>query len=62
MHMNTIDIDAYCTCSQDELTSLLDRYFLFSLVVLVPGRYPCDAGAFPSEFNEAKWRIAQHPS
>jgi hypothetical protein len=42
MHMNTIDIDAYCTCSQDELTSPLDRYFLFSLVVLVLGRYPCD--------------------
>jgi hypothetical protein len=40
--MNTIDIDAYCTCLQDELTSPLDRYFLFSLVVLVPGRYPCD--------------------
>jgi hypothetical protein len=40
--MNTIDIDAYCTCSQDELTSPLDRYFLFSLVVLVPGRYPCE--------------------
>jgi hypothetical protein len=40
--MNTIDIDAYCTCLQDELTSPLDRYFLFSLVVLVPGRYPCE--------------------
>jgi hypothetical protein len=40
--MNTIDIDAYYTCLQDELTSLLDRYFLFSLVVLVLGRYPCE--------------------
>jgi len=42
MHMNTIDIDAYCTCSQVELTSPLDRYFLFSLVVLVLGRHPCE--------------------
>jgi hypothetical protein len=42
LHMNTIDIDVYCTCSQVELTSPLDRYFLFSLVVLVPGRYPCE--------------------
>jgi hypothetical protein len=40
--MNTIDIDAYYTCSQDELTSPLDRYFLFALVVLVSGRYPCE--------------------
>jgi hypothetical protein len=40
--MNTIDIDAYYTCSQYELTSPLDRYFLFSLAVLVPGRYPCE--------------------
>jgi hypothetical protein len=40
--MNTIDIDAYCTCSQNELTSPLDRHLLFSLVVLVPGKYPCD--------------------
>ena len=42
LHMNTIDIDAYSTCSQYELTSPLDRYFLFALVVLVPGRYPYD--------------------
>jgi hypothetical protein len=27
--VNTIDIDAYCTCLQDELTSPLERYFLF---------------------------------
>jgi hypothetical protein len=40
LHMNIIDIDALCTCSQVELTSPLDRYFLFSLVVLVSGRYP----------------------
>jgi hypothetical protein len=40
--MNTIDIDAYCTCLQDELTFPLERYFLFSLVVLVPGRYSCE--------------------
>jgi hypothetical protein len=42
LHMITIDIDAYCTCSQVELTSPLDRYFLFSLVVFVPGGYPCE--------------------
>jgi hypothetical protein len=40
--MNTIDIDASCTCLQDELTFPLERYFLFTLVVLVSCRYPCE--------------------
>jgi hypothetical protein len=40
--MNTIDIDAYCTCLQDELTFLLERYFSFALIVLALGRYPCE--------------------
>jgi hypothetical protein len=40
--MDIIDIDAYYSFSQVELTSPLDRYFFVSLVVLVPGRYPCE--------------------
>jgi hypothetical protein len=42
LHMNTIDIYDYCTCFQVELTSPLDRCFLFSLVVLVSGKYRCE--------------------
>ena len=34
IHMNTIDIDAYYTSSQVELTFPLDRYLFFGLVIL----------------------------
>jgi hypothetical protein len=50
--MNTINIDAYCTCSKNKLAYPLDRYFLFSLVVLILGRYPCDVKIVTKYFIE----------